>query len=181
MTHTPKHMGGSRRNHKGGAVIKGGDASQFAIDVYGDMGKQHAVSDTDHTIAMNKMAGGASHLTPAAVVGGASHLTPAVVVGGASHLTPAVVVGGASPLTPALLTPALVVEGSQKHGGNMLSTIAVPAGLLLVNNMYKGNRIGKIGKSMRKGMSKSMSKFRKSVSFSRKRGGKKHGGKSHRR
>ena len=169
MTHTPKHMGGSRRNHKGGAVIKGGDASQFAIDVYGDMGKQHAVSDTDHTIAMNKMAGGASHLTPAAVVGGASHLTPAVVV------------GGASPLTPALLTPALVVEGSQKHGGNMLSTIAVPAGLLLVNNMYKGNRIGKMGKSMRKGMSKSMSKFRKSVSFSRKRGGKKHGGKSHRR
>lgn len=157
MTHTPKHMGGSRRNHNGGAVIKGGDASQFAIDVYGDMGKQHAVSDTDHTIAMNKMAGGASPLTPALVV------------------------GGASPLTPALLTPALVVEGSQKHGGNMLSTIAVPAGLLLVNNMYKGNRIGKMGKSMRKGMSKSMSKFRKSVSFSRKRGGKKHGGKSHRR
>jgi len=157
-------MGGSRRNHKGGAVIKGGDASQFAIGVYGDMGQQHAVSDTDHTIAMNKMAGGASPLTPALVVGGASQLTLAPVVGEESKLT---------------LAP--VVEGEQTRGGNMLSTFAVPAGFLLVNNMYKGNRIGKMGKSMRKGMSKSMSKFRKSVSFSRKRGGKKHGGKSTRR
>ena len=112
------HIGGRRRSH-GGKLRGGAGAAEYGQSIYGGPGQQHAVSATDNTIVMNKMAGGAGQLMPSKYG------------------------GGVYPLTPSLT------------GGNVLSTVAVPAGLLLANNVFKRGQ--------------TMSGFRRSVRFGKSR------------
>jgi len=100
-----------RRSSKN--MIMGGDgAAEHAINTYGGIGQQHAVSATDHTIAVNTGAG----------------IVPAVVKGGAP-LSPALVTGGGE------LSPALV------NGGGIITDIAVPAALIYARSAIVKRRL----------------------------------------
>lgn len=132
-----------RRVHRRrSAKINGGNgAAEHAINTYGGIGQQHAVSDTNHTIAVNTGAG----IVPAVVKGGAQ-LTPAIVTGGA-ELTPAVVTGGAE-LTPAVVTGGaeLVTVGGEEiaevsNGGGIITDIALPAALIYTRNLVSKRRL----------------------------------------
>jgi hypothetical protein len=110
-----------RRVHRRrSAKIQGGDgAAEHAINTYGGIGQQHAVSDTNHTIAVNTGAG----IVPAVVKGGAQ-LTPAIVTGGAELVT----VGGEE-----------IAEVS--NGGGIITDIALPAALIYTRNLVSKRRL----------------------------------------
>jgi hypothetical protein len=132
--------------------MEGGDASTYAASVYGGIGQQHPVSDTNHTIAMNKVDCGMKG-------GDASPLsTP-------TTMSPAPLNGG-NPLRdddddddeePPLQGgdgDAVIPENSENNsniagGDSVLADLAVPAVLLVANQaMSKGRR--KTSKKSRK-------------------------------
>jgi hypothetical protein len=121
-----------RRVHRRrSAKINGGNgAAEHAINTYGGIGQQHAVSDTNHTIAINTGAG----IVPAVVKGGAQ-LTPALVTGGA-ELTPAIVTGGAE-----LVTVGGEEIAEVSNGGGIITDIALPAALIYTRNLVSKRRI----------------------------------------
>jgi len=110
-----------RRVHRRrSAKINGGNgAAEHAINTYGGIGQQHAVSDTNHTIAVNTGAG----IVPTVVKGGAQ-LTPAIVTGGAELVT----VGGEE-----------IAEVS--NGGGIITDIALPAALIYTRNLVSKRRL----------------------------------------
>jgi hypothetical protein len=131
--------------------MEGGDASTYAASVYGGIGQQHPVSDTNHTIAMNKVdcgmkGGDASPLsTP-------TSLSPAPLNGGNplrddddDDDEEPLQGGGDDPVIP---------ENSENNsniagGDSVLADLAVPAVLLVANQaMSKGRR--KTSKKSRK-------------------------------
>jgi hypothetical protein len=121
-----------RRVHRRrSAKINGGNgAAEHAINTYGGIGQQHAVSDTNHTIAVNT---GAS-IVPAVVKGGAQ-LTPAIVTGGA-ELPPAIVTGGAE-----LVTVGGEEIAEVSNGGGIITDIALPAALIYTRNLVSKRRL----------------------------------------
>ena len=121
--HSKKRVHRRRSSKK---ILGGAGAAEHAISTYGGIGEQHAVSATNHVIAVNTGAG----VVPAVVKGGAAHaLTPAVVTGGSAALTPAVITGGAD------LAPA------QYNGGGIITDIAVPAALIYTRNVLSKRRL----------------------------------------
>ena len=119
-----------RRSSK--IVIIGGDgAAEYAINTYGGIGQQHAVSATDHTIAVNTA-------SPTIIKGGAD-LSPALVSGGAT-LSPALVSGGAT-LSPALVNGGAVLSPAEYNGGGIITDIAVPAALIYTRNILSNRRL----------------------------------------
>jgi hypothetical protein len=121
-----------RRVHRRrSAKINGGNgAAEHAINTYGGIGQQHAVSDTNHTIAVNTGAG----IVPTVVKGGAQ-LTPAIVTGGA-ELTPAIVTGGAE-----LVTVGGEEIAEVSNGGGIITDIALPAALIYTRNLVSKRRL----------------------------------------
>ena len=99
-----------RRSSK--LVVGGDGAAEHAINTYGGIGHQHAVSATDHTIAVN---------TGSAIV-------PAVVKGGA-------------PLSPALVTGGSELAPAQYNGGGIITDIAVPAALIYTRSVIAKRRL----------------------------------------
>ena len=108
-----------RRSSK--IVIIGGDgAAEYAINTYGGIGQQHAVSATDHTIAVNTA-------------------SPTIIKGGAD-LSPALVSGGAT-LSPALVNGGAVLSPAEYNGGGIITDIAVPAALIYTRNILSNRRL----------------------------------------
>jgi len=136
--------------------MEGGDASDHAISVYGGIGQQHAVSDSNHVIAMNKvdslMKGGDGNADVTA--------TPTSEVPGAVPST------SITPVPLAQEGGAFLEEGdddAQEGGDSVLADLAVPAVLLVANQaMSKGRR--KTSKKSRKNR-----RYRKKRSAKRRR------------
>jgi hypothetical protein len=141
-----KHRKRCSKSYKKMMKMEGGDASTYAASVYGGIGQQHPVSDTNHTIAMNKVDCGMKG-------GDASPLsTP-------TSLSPAPLNGG----NPLREEDDDEDEDPPLHGGgedasndrniaggdSVLADLAVPAVLLVANQaMSKGRR--KTSKKSRK-------------------------------
>jgi hypothetical protein len=75
-----RHSRRTRRHRR--SKLLGGDsgATQHAIDTYGGIGQQHAVSANNHTIAMKHSGGGLPALAPSQV--GGQPLSPGQYNGG---------------------------------------------------------------------------------------------------
>ena len=118
-------------------MIKGGDASEHAIAVYGGIGQQHAVSADTNLIAVNAQSPLAN--TPAQHGGSASLMMTPLSLKGGNALK---LVGGEEQLE--------LEEGSNLKGGeSVLADLAVPA-VLLVANQVMSKRQRKSGKKSRK-------------------------------
>jgi len=145
-------------------MMMGGDsgATQHAINTYGGIGAQHAVSATDHTIAMNHTGGmvavpavitGGGHLAPAEYGGnpiipkmnggdGEATMSPSESMshaGSMPHMTPMSTMPSMTP-TP---TPTTTGGDNSKIGGGIITDIAVPAVLLYArDSIRKGKLMG---------------------------------------
>lgn len=98
-------------------MIMGGDGSGYAQAVYGGIGQQHAASDSTNVISMNAQAA-------AAMRGGDATPSEASISG----VSPALIMGG---------------RRRRKKGGNpILTDLAVPAVLLVANQVMTRNRRG---------------------------------------
>lgn len=138
-----------------GNKLKGGaGAADFAQSVYGDIGKHQSVSETDNSIRMNKMGGGAGAAEFGQSVYGEIGKQQAVSATDNTILMNKMG-GGAVPLMP-----SNIIGGNyKKNGGNMLSNISVPAGLLLANTIFKR------GQGMNKSLNNSVRNLRRSIRF----------------
>jgi len=128
-----------KRSYRRSMKMMGGDgAATHAINVYGGMDSQHAVSGGDNTIAMN---GG---VQPVAVIKGGSALSPAPITGGTIELTPAPITGGTVALAPAPVTGGTLglasapIRGGAKGGSGIITDLAVPAVLIYANKALRG-------------------------------------------
>ena len=116
----PKSRHSKRRSTRRPKRMGGNSgAAQHAINMYGGIGQQQA--GTGNLIALNQ----GSAVAPAAVVTGGGELQPAVVVSGGGELQHAVYGG----------------ENMNKHGGGIITDIAVPAALILSRNIISKRRL----------------------------------------
>ena len=140
--------------------MEGGDASDYAISVYGGIGQQHAVSDNNHVIAMNKVDG---------LMKGGAEMTATPTGTGA--------VEASSPTTS--MTPAALTGGKVRHeedeeededkearlqgGDSVLADLAVPAVLLVANQAMrkKGRKTSKKSRKNRRYRKKRSAKRRR--------------------
>ena len=119
-------------------IIKGGNASDHAISVYGGIGQQHAVNPDTNVIAVNAV-GSPSPLvnTPAQHGGSVANMSPVSLKGGNAFK----LVGGEENLEMA--------DADLKGGESTLADLAVPA-VLLIANQAMSRRQRKSGKKSRK-------------------------------
>lgn len=143
-----------KKNRKSYKKVKGGSgASDYAIKVYGDMGSQAAISDTNNEIKANLVIGGGVApfeapvgLAGAPFKGGAADnvaVPVAVVPAGAAGLSE---VGGDLIYKSTLNTSGSLVGGKSKKGkknkkgGVGLGAAALPALLVYANNAFGRGR-----------------------------------------
>jgi len=115
--------------------MKGGDASQHAISVYGSAMNQHPLGmlpngGTSNMIAANPQSGG--NLQPLQPT---DYNQPSLMSDQGTNVMDANSAGGATD----------IISGG-KRGGNVLGEIAVPAGLLIANEFAK-NRSSRYSKT----------------------------------
>ena len=121
-------------------IIKGGDASEHAVAVFGGIGQQHAVSADTNLIAMNAVGDHSALANTPAQHGGSAPLTmtPLSLKGGNALK----LVGGEEQLE-------LEDSSNLKGGESVVADLAVPA-VLLVANQVMSKRQRKSGKKSRK-------------------------------
>ena len=118
--------------------MKGGDAWNHAVSVYGSANSQHAVGalpngGTSNVISMNAQSGGSMFPLQPAVYNESNVAADQANV--ATSSTAAVNANAATSSTVATSSNATV--GGARKGGNVLGEIAVPAGLLIANEFAK--------------------------------------------
>ena len=124
-------------------MIKGGDASEHAIAVYGGIGHQHAVSADTNLIAINAQSPLAN--TPAQH-GGSTPMMAATIMTPASLSSKG---GNALKLVGGGEKFELESGSNLKGGESVVADLAVPA-VLLVANQVMSKRQRKSGKKSRK-------------------------------
>jgi len=130
-------------------IIKGGDASEHAIAVYGGIGQQHAATADTNVIAVNAVGSPSPLVNTPAQTGGNAPLEAK------TSMSPVTLQAGGN------AEEQLELENSNLKGGeSVLADLAVPAVLLVANQaMMKRHR--KSGKKSRKYRKKSVKRIRR--------------------
>lgn len=161
--HSVKHRKRCSKSYKKMMKIKGGDASDYAISVYGGIGQQHAVADNNHVIAMNK----AGSLIKGGDADAEMTATPTPME--APEAPEAVYASSPLESIPNQAGGTILGEANDENedrlqgGDSVLADLAVPAVLLVANQVVsKGRR--KTSKKSRKNR-----RYRKKRSAKRRR------------
>ena len=148
----------------------GSGAAEYAQSLYGSGSEQHAISDTNNQIHMNKMGGGNVAIP---IVGG----NVAIPIVGGNVAMP--IVGGnvAMPIVGDISGNVAmpIVGGNSNVGGFGMADAIVPAGFLLANARYSrsiGKRVGQGVGRFSQGIRNISGKVRNSIPRFTRRGGK---------
>lgn len=144
-----KSVRNARRVRRARRSMRGGDGWQHTVSVYGGQDEQHALPGTGNLIAA-KQAGGVLAPLEFSVLGSESNVIIPTVT------TPGPITTSLPTSTPTLVGGAPVVV---EKGGNGLTQVAVPA-VLLVANQLRNTSTPRVSNSKRFRRSKKSRKFR---------------------
>ncbi len=159
-------------------LMGGNGAAEYAQSVYGSGSEQHAISNTNNQIHMNKMGGGNVAIP---IVGG----NVAIPIVGGNVAIPIVggdvaipIVGGdvAMPMVDGNVAMPMV-DGNSNVGGFGMADAIVPAGFLLANTRYSrsiGKRVGQGVGRVSQGIRNISGKVRNSIPRFTRRGGRRY-------
>jgi hypothetical protein len=114
--------------------IKGGDGSDHAIAVYGNMGQQHAVNDHDNTIATKASGGGKQRKS-----GGKKSVFVPLALTVANHLVYKRLRNARGRSSKRRFSSRKQF-GKKQGGNNSFTNIAVPTALTAMSYLYGRNR-----------------------------------------
>ena len=138
--------------------MKGGDASNYAIKVFGDMNNQHAASKIDNTIASTYVSTGGKKSKKIKKGGMDPLILAPIVLVAANTLIKRrkTQKGGFEPASQ-----SCSLQSNAFSGGKMLEELAVPVALVIANNTLKRRRKSNKGHKSKKQYRKSRSTRRR--------------------